>query len=52
VYVTRKDNIGQTQLVVFDLYYPYFIIIYITYFGNHCHVLHDVPWARNMEDAG
>ena len=25
-----KENIGQTQLVVFDLYYPYVIVTYTT----------------------
>jgi hypothetical protein len=32
--------------------YQFQTIIYVTYFVNHCHVPHDVPWAFNMADAG
>ena len=50
--ICSQGNIHSLKMKYFFGCYQFETIIYVTYFVNHCHVPHDVPWAFNMADAG
>jgi hypothetical protein len=50
--ICSQVNIYFLKMKYFFGPYQFQTIIYVIYFVNHCHVLHDVLGAFNMADAG